>query len=65
MEPVWTSGQPQNLEAAAFDALEWLLWLKRTNALLTRQDIRRLDGAISCLGKFLPDDTRVNQPRGD
>lgn len=26
--PVWTDGEPANLEAAATDAYEWLVWFR-------------------------------------
>ena len=52
--PEWTNGMPANLNAAARDALEWLLMIRRRNdsglwPLGYPDSRRRLDGCIDAL----------------
>lgn len=53
MEPRWTDGQPDNLEAAATDAMEWLAWFSNTTGFCNRENRRRLDACLGALEKFL------------
>lgn len=52
--PRWTGGAPVNLQAAALDAMEWLLMIRRRNdsglwPLGDPDSRRRLDGCIDAL----------------
>lgn len=56
--PEWTSGMPANLNAAARDALEWLLLIRRCNdsgrwPFGDPDSRRRLDGCIDALREQL------------
>lgn len=56
--PEWTNGMPANLNAAARDALEWLLLIRRLNDAdrwrFGKPDSRRrLDGLIDALREQL------------
>lgn len=55
-DPVWTDGEPANLEAAAADALEWLhFFIGRPVGLIYSSAKRdQLSAAISALERFLP-----------
>ena len=54
--PEWTNGMPANLQAAARDAMEWLLLIRRLNdagrwRFSEPDSRRRLDGCIDALRK--------------
>lgn len=52
-EPIYENGLPQNLEAAALDALEWMRWMRVQERLMLRSELkRRLDRAIAALELF-------------
>lgn len=51
-EPIYENGLPQNLEAAALDALDWMRWM-RDNMHLTPINRVRLKRAIAALELFL------------
>lgn len=68
MKPaIYLHGEPQNLEAAATDALEWLKilqsymaqWSSRTKGMQT--DNQRIAAAIAALEMFLPNTTPMHQ----
>lgn len=52
-KPKWVDGQPDNLEAAARDAMEWLAWFSNTTVCRNAGTRRRLDACLSALEKFL------------
>lgn len=55
-KPIYLDGQPDNLEAAALDALDWLRYVQqRQDAYeFSADNLRRLVGAIGALERFLP-----------
>lgn len=75
-EPIFANGEPQNLEAAALDALEWLRFTRNymrqrgqskyeggvyRHISFPQDDMNRLDQAIAALEKFLPNGQPVFQ----
>lgn len=54
--PVYIDGVPANLEAAAWDVLDWLRYIEeliQRGGAYTGQDLFRLQAAISALERFV------------
>lgn len=53
--PRFRDGRPDNLAAAALDALDWLELLSRMKLVLVGDNRERLKGCIDALRAFIPE----------
>ena len=60
--PRWSEGEPENLMAAAMDALEWLRYLRDLPAGLPRgsANSERMADAVSALERFVPPNAAID-----
>ena len=69
---IYNHGEPQNLEAAALDALDWLRLLQRyivqvrgqpTTGNRLQDDRKRIEAAIAALETFLPNTPPIHRDK--